>query len=81
MLGVRWLISSRRSTMLPLDDVHAALNGVLPDDIRVRELSPALPEFHARFSVESKIYHYKIYNDCCHGPISAQLCFPQYLQA
>ncbi|PIA60727.1 hypothetical protein AQUCO_00300323v1 [Aquilegia coerulea] len=33
-----------------LDSIHAALNGVLPSDIRVRELSPALPEFHARFS-------------------------------
>ncbi|CAM8905669.1 unnamed protein product [Rhodiola kirilowii] len=58
-----------------LDDVHAALNGVLPDDIRVRELSPALPEFHARFSVESKIYHYKIYNDAVMDPFQRNYAF------
>lgn len=28
----------------------------------MREISPARPEFHARFSTESKNYHYKIYN-------------------
>lgn len=51
-----------------LDTLHAALNGLLPSDIRVREISPAVPEFHARFSVRSKIYHYKIYNDTVMDP-------------
>uniref|UniRef100_A0A7N0V888 tRNA pseudouridine synthase n=2 Tax=Kalanchoe fedtschenkoi TaxID=63787 RepID=A0A7N0V888_KALFE len=58
-----------------LDDVHAAVNGVLPDDIRVRELSPAVPEFHARFSVESKVYHYKIYNDAVMDPLQRNYAF------
>lgn len=39
------------------------MNGLLPPEIRVREISPALPEFHARFSTKSKTYHYKIYNN------------------
>ncbi|XP_059592742.1 uncharacterized protein LOC100254503 isoform X2 [Vitis vinifera] len=51
-----------------LESIHAALNGLLPPDIRVREISPAVPEFHARFSVKSKIYHYKIYNDAVMDP-------------
>lgn len=51
-----------------LQDMHAALNGLLPPDIRVREISPALPEFHARFSVTGKIYRYKIYNDTVMDP-------------
>ncbi|XP_044484733.1 tRNA pseudouridine synthase A 1 isoform X2 [Mangifera indica] len=42
-----------------LDSIHAALNGLLPSDIRVREISPAVPEFHARFSAKSKVYYYK----------------------
>lgn len=46
-----------------LESLHAAINGLLPSEIRVRELSPAKPEFHARFSPKSKIYHYKIYNN------------------
>ncbi|XP_078435737.1 pseudouridine synthase family protein isoform X2 [Wolffia australiana] len=48
-----------------LEDFHTAINGLLPPDIRVREFCPAGPQFHARFSTESKIYHYKIYN----GPV------------
>ncbi|WCJ23203.1 hypothetical protein M5689_005244 [Euphorbia peplus] len=51
-----------------LDSVHAALNGILPPDIRVREVSPAIPEFHARFSVRSKVYQYRIYNDAFMDP-------------
>lgn len=51
-----------------LETVHAALNGLLPPDIRVREISAALPDFHARFSVKSKIYLYRIYNDTIMDP-------------
>lgn len=51
-----------------LESIHAALNGLLPPDVRVREFSPVSPEFHARFSVKSKIYHYKIYNDAVMDP-------------
>ncbi|ONK63111.1 tRNA pseudouridine synthase A 1 [Asparagus officinalis] len=46
-----------------LESLHAAVNGLLPSTIRVREISPAKPEFHARFSTISKIYHYKIYDN------------------
>lgn len=55
-----------------LDSIHAALNGLLPFDIRVREISPAIPEFHARFSAKSKIYHYKIYNEAFMDPFQCQ---------
>ncbi|KAJ6351729.1 hypothetical protein OIU78_007595 [Salix suchowensis] len=51
-----------------LDSIQAALNGLLPPDIRVREISAAVPEFHARFSAKGKIYHYKIYNDAIMDP-------------
>lgn len=51
-----------------LESVHAALIGVLPPDIRVREISAAVPEFHARFSAKGKVYHYKIYNDAIMDP-------------
>ncbi|XP_055811156.1 uncharacterized protein LOC129880921 isoform X2 [Solanum dulcamara] len=51
-----------------LDNVHRAVNGLLPSDIRVREFSPAGPEFHARFSVTSKIYCYQVYNSTIMDP-------------
>ncbi|PSR85245.1 TRNA pseudouridine synthase [Actinidia chinensis var. chinensis] len=58
-----------------LDSIHAALNGLLPSDIRVREISPAVPEFHARFSAKSKIYHYKIYNDKIMDPFQRHYAY------
>ncbi|CAA7017118.1 unnamed protein product [Microthlaspi erraticum] len=51
-----------------LDSIHAALNGLLPEDIRVREVSAAVPEFHARFSCRSKVYRYQIYSDTFMDP-------------
>ncbi|XP_057958950.1 uncharacterized protein LOC131151659 isoform X3 [Malania oleifera] len=51
-----------------LNSIHAALNGLLPSDIRVREISPAIPEFHARYSAKSKVYCYKVYNDTIMDP-------------
>lgn len=58
-----------------LESVHAALNGLLPPDIQVREISAAVPEFHARFSVMSKIYNYKIYNDAVMDPFQRQYAY------
>lgn len=51
-----------------LAGIHKALNGLLPPDIRIREIRSVPPEFHARFSVISKIYNYKIYNDTIMDP-------------
>ncbi|XP_062223397.1 uncharacterized protein LOC133922197 isoform X2 [Phragmites australis] len=51
-----------------LDNIHSAINGLLPPEIRVREISAACPEFHARTSTKSKIYHYKIYNEAIMDP-------------
>lgn len=58
-----------------LEAIHAALNGLLPSDIRVREISPASAEFHARFSAISKIYHYKIYNDTIMDPFQRHFAY------
>lgn len=58
-----------------LGKIHAALNGLLPSDIRVREVGPASAEFHARFSVKSKIYHYKIYSDAIMDPFQRHFAY------
>ncbi|KAL6501520.1 hypothetical protein OROGR_026653 [Orobanche gracilis] len=39
-----------------LEGVHKALNCILPPDIRIKEMRSVMPEFHALFSVNSKIY-------------------------
>ncbi|KAG0497253.1 hypothetical protein HPP92_001728 [Vanilla planifolia] len=58
-----------------LESLHAAVNGLLPSQIRVREISPARPEFHARFSATSKIYHYKIYNNPIMDPFQNRYAY------
>lgn len=58
-----------------MEQLHAALNGLLPTDIRIREISPASAEFHARFSAISKIYHYKIYNDAIMDPFQRHFAY------
>ena len=37
-----------------------SLNKILPKDIRIHEVFPVSPDFHARFSVKKKIYHYHL---------------------
>lgn len=51
-----------------LESLHAGLNGILPHDIRVREISAVQPKFHARYSATKKTYHYKIYNGTIMDP-------------
>ncbi|XP_059072050.1 uncharacterized protein LOC131073517 [Cryptomeria japonica] len=51
-----------------LESLHAGLNGVLPPDIRVREVAAVKTDFHARYSALKKTYHYKIYNDAIMDP-------------
>lgn len=58
-----------------LDSLHAALNGLLPSDIRVREIRAVPPEFHARFSTISKLYHYKIYNNPVMDPFQSHYAY------
>jgi tRNA pseudouridine38-40 synthase len=39
---------------------QASINGVLPNDIRVKEIEKVLPAFHARYTAINKVYHYYI---------------------
>ncbi|KAI5073483.1 hypothetical protein GOP47_0011496 [Adiantum capillus-veneris] len=59
-----WDQVAQFQTPFHLDDLqsfHSSLNGLLPSDIRVREIAAVPPEFHARYSAKGKIYHYKVH--------------------
>jgi len=43
-------------------ELRRALNGLLPEDVRVLDAAPAPPGFHARKSAVSKLYRYEL--DC-----------------
>ena len=45
-----------------LPKIKKSLNSILPDDIKIKNVKYADPDFHARFSAKSKIYRYAILN-------------------
>ncbi|MBW1997704.1 MAG: tRNA pseudouridine(38-40) synthase TruA [Deltaproteobacteria bacterium] len=50
------------TTRLEPDVLKKGLNSLLPDDIFVKVVSYAPPDFHARYSARAKIYEYRILN-------------------
>jgi len=52
-----------------LEELQRALNAVLPSDVAVRELRPAPPGFHARYSARSRVYRYSIWNHPVRSPL------------
>lgn len=46
---------------IPCENLPAALNTVLPDDIRVFAAADVSPEFHSRYGAVEKTYAYRIY--------------------
>ncbi|UOQ49424.1 tRNA pseudouridine(38-40) synthase TruA [Gracilibacillus caseinilyticus] len=50
------------SLTIPVANWLKALNTMLPDDIVVKDISEAPPDFHARFDVKEKEYRYFILN-------------------
>ncbi len=59
-----------------------ALNGMLPDDIRIYELEPTLETFHAQISALSKEYHYHLWLEKVIDPFVSRFrhhfCFDRF---
>lgn len=53
---------------IPIERIHLALNGILPDDIVVLSAEEVLEEFHSRHSAKTKTYSYCILNDRIPSP-------------
>jgi tRNA pseudouridine38-40 synthase len=51
-------------------DLHRALNAALPQDIVVRELVQAAPDFHPRYDARSRRYRYTVYNAPIRSPLT-----------
>jgi tRNA pseudouridine38-40 synthase len=54
--------SFQTNSILPERSLLLGINSLLPPDIAIRELVEVDAEFHARFSVKSKVYLYQICN-------------------
>lgn len=53
-----------------LDDLHRALNAVLPADVAVQEIEQAAPDFHPRYDAHSRRYRYTVYNAPVRCPLT-----------
>ncbi len=64
-----------------LAQLKRALNAVLPGDVAVRDVEYAPPGFHSRFSAQSRVYAYHIWNDEVPSPLHRRYsyCFDRYL--
>jgi tRNA pseudouridine38-40 synthase len=54
------------------DELWRGLNGMLPASIRVRAVSEAPAEFHARYAARSKEYRYQLWDDVLVPPFLAR---------
>ena len=57
---------------VPTENFLKALNDVLPASVRVREVTEAPAEFHARHSARAKTYRYRIYRGVICPPFLAR---------
>ena len=62
-------------TPIPIDRVLHSLNGMIPKEIRVLEMSLVPESFHARFSATGKIYHYHLHLDPITDPFRLKYAF------
>ena len=53
---------------LELASLHRGLNSLLPQDIVIKEMTGAPPDFHARYSARSRVYQYLIWNNRTRSP-------------
>ncbi len=62
--------------------IQHALNGMLPDDIRIQSLEPTLETFHAQISALSKEYHYHLWLEKVIDPFVSRyrhhFCYPKF---
>jgi tRNA pseudouridine38-40 synthase len=60
---------------MPVEQLHYALNSLLPDDIVIKEMTEVSPEFHARFDVKTKKYVYQIWNNPTATAVHRHFCW------
>ena len=71
------------NSSIPPEKFAAAINAVLPNDIKIKRSKQADENFHARFSAKKKTYVYKMYVEEFVSPLKDRyaLCIPYKLNA
>jgi len=69
------IVNFKTRSVHKLWQMQKGLNALLPPTIVVKEAEEAPADFHARYSVHSKIYEYRIWNHACRSPLIAGRAF------
>ncbi len=64
------VLSFKTRSTIPEDRYVAALNSLLPRDVRAMRCEGAADEFHARYSARAREYKYRILNALVSDPVS-----------
>jgi len=64
--------------ILDLHRLLRSLNGLLPNDIRVKDIVPASLDFHAQYSATGKVYHYHLWLEKVHSPFLRHYSYHPY---
>ncbi len=60
---------------IPMEKLHKSLNGILPQQIRIKRIERAPISFNARFDASSKLYRYTILNSDVGSPFCGRFAF------
>lgn len=69
------VVNFKTSTAHKLWQIQKGLNALLPPSVVVKAIKEVPADFHARYSVRSKIYEYRIWNHSCRSPLIAGRAF------
>lgn len=70
----------KSENIVDLSRIQYSLNGVLPRDIRVKNIERVPFDFHARYSAIAKEYHYHLYLDSVMDPFRRLYCWHVFKQ-
>ncbi|MGA2582388.1 MAG: tRNA pseudouridine(38-40) synthase TruA [Tepidisphaeraceae bacterium] len=65
-------------SQIPLENLRRAVNHRLPQDILIREISPAADDFDAITAAKSKRYQYFVWNAPDRNPFFSDLCWHRW---
>ncbi len=69
------VVNFKTSSVHELGKIQKGLNALLPPPVVVKEIEEVAADFHARYSVRSKVYEYRIWNHSCRSPLIAGRAF------
>jgi tRNA pseudouridine38-40 synthase len=69
------VVNFKTSSAHKLWQIQKGLNALLPPPIVVKIIKEIPADFHARYSVRSKVYEYRIWNHSCRSPLIAGRVF------